>query len=46
MVIKCPWHGSCFSIESGKVVNGPAVHPQPMLEARVREGQIEVRGSR
>jgi len=42
-VIQCPWHGSRFSIRDGHVVDGPAVHPQPCLEARVRNGQIEVR---
>jgi nitrite reductase/ring-hydroxylating ferredoxin subunit/uncharacterized membrane protein len=44
-VIQCPWHGSRFSIRDGRVVDGPAVHPQPCLEARVRNGQIEVRKS-
>jgi nitrite reductase/ring-hydroxylating ferredoxin subunit/uncharacterized membrane protein len=44
--IQCPWHGSQFSLEDGSVVNGPAVHPQPCLEARIRDGQIEVRSSR
>jgi nitrite reductase/ring-hydroxylating ferredoxin subunit/uncharacterized membrane protein len=44
-VIQCPWHGSRFSIRDGSVVDGPAVHPQPCLEARVRNGQIEVRKS-
>jgi nitrite reductase/ring-hydroxylating ferredoxin subunit len=43
--VKCPWHGSCYSLEDGRVVNGPSVHPQPVLEVRVREGQIEVRKS-
>jgi hypothetical protein len=28
------------------VLNGPAVHPQPCLEARIRNGQIEVRARR
>jgi nitrite reductase/ring-hydroxylating ferredoxin subunit len=42
--VKCPWHGSCFSLENGRVVNGPSVHAQPVLEVRVRDGQIEVRG--
>ena len=42
-VIQCPWHGSRFSIRDGHVVDGPAVHPQPCLEARVRDGQVEVR---
>jgi nitrite reductase/ring-hydroxylating ferredoxin subunit/uncharacterized membrane protein len=44
-VIQCPWHGSRFSIRDGHVVDGPAVHPQPCLEARVRSGQVEVRRS-
>jgi len=43
--IQCPWHGSRFSIRDGHVVDGPAVHPQPCLEARVRNGQVEVRKS-
>jgi nitrite reductase/ring-hydroxylating ferredoxin subunit/uncharacterized membrane protein len=42
-VIQCPWHGSRFSIRDGHVVDGPAVHPQPCLEARIRSGQVEVR---
>lgn len=41
--VQCPWHGSRFSLHNGRVLDGPAVHPQPCLEARVRDGQIEVR---
>jgi nitrite reductase/ring-hydroxylating ferredoxin subunit/uncharacterized membrane protein len=41
--IVCPYHDSRFALEDGRVINGPAVHPQPCLETRVREGQIEVR---
>lgn len=41
--IQCPWHGSRFALEDGRVLDGPAVHPQPCLEARVRDGKIEVR---
>jgi nitrite reductase/ring-hydroxylating ferredoxin subunit/uncharacterized membrane protein len=44
-IIQCPWHGSRFSIRDGHVVDGPAVHPAPCLEARVANGQIEVRRS-
>ncbi len=44
-VIECPWHGSRFSIQDGRVVGGPAVHPQPCLETRIRDGKIEVRRS-
>jgi len=43
--IQCPWHGSRFSIRDGHVVDGPAVHPQPCLEVRIRGGQVEVRKS-
>ncbi len=41
--VQCPWHGSQFSLRDGSVINGPATHPQPCLEARVRDGRIEVR---
>jgi nitrite reductase/ring-hydroxylating ferredoxin subunit/uncharacterized membrane protein len=41
--IVCPYHCSRFSLEDGRVLDGPAVHPQPCLEARPRGGQIEVR---
>jgi nitrite reductase/ring-hydroxylating ferredoxin subunit len=41
--IVCPYHFSRFSLEDGRVIDGPAVHPQPCLEARIRNGQIEVR---
>jgi nitrite reductase/ring-hydroxylating ferredoxin subunit len=41
--IVCPLHNSRFALEDGRVLDGPAVHPQPCLEARVRGGQIEVR---
>ncbi len=43
-VVRCPWHGSCFRLRDGAVVKGPASHPQPMLDARVRDGWVEVRG--
>ncbi len=41
--IVCPYHNSRFALEDGRVLDGPAVHPQPCLQARVRDGQIEVR---
>ena len=40
--IVCPYHSSRFALENGRVLDGPAVHPQPCLEARVRDGQIEI----
>jgi nitrite reductase/ring-hydroxylating ferredoxin subunit len=41
--IRCPWHGSCFDLDSGRVIHGPATLPQPRFDARVRNGQVEVR---
>ncbi len=43
--ITCPWHGSRFALADGRVLRGPATFPQPVYEARVRNGQIEVRPS-
>ena len=39
----CPWHGSRFALATGRVLDGPATFAEPCFEARVREGQIEVR---
>ena len=41
--IVCPYHDSRFALNDGRVINGPAVHPQPCLEARIKDGQIQVR---
>jgi len=41
--IVCPYHSSRFDLKDGCVLDGPAVHPQPCLEVRARDGHIEVR---
>jgi nitrite reductase/ring-hydroxylating ferredoxin subunit/uncharacterized membrane protein len=41
--VKCPLHGSTFALADGSVEQGPAAYPQPVLEARVNDGSIEVR---
>jgi nitrite reductase/ring-hydroxylating ferredoxin subunit len=41
--VVCPWHGSRFALEDGRVLGGPATMPQPCFETRVRNGWIEVR---
>jgi nitrite reductase/ring-hydroxylating ferredoxin subunit/uncharacterized membrane protein len=41
--VRCPWHGSRFSLEDGRVCEGPATFPQPRFQTRLRKGQIEVR---
>ena len=41
--VRCPWHGSVFSLKDGSVLDGPATAPQPKFDVRVNNGQIEVR---
>lgn len=41
--ITCPWHGSVFRLDDGRIVRGPASTPQPTYETRVANGRIEVR---
>lgn len=41
-VVQCPWHGSCFRMTDGSVVDGPAVYAQPTFSVRVRNGNIEL----
>lgn len=42
-VVKCPWHGSRFRMDSGSVVDGPATVAEPVYLVRVREGQVELK---
>lgn len=40
--IQCPWHGSRFALEDGRVLDGPATFTQPCFAVRVRQGKIEL----
>jgi nitrite reductase/ring-hydroxylating ferredoxin subunit/uncharacterized membrane protein len=42
-VVKCPWHGSRFRMNNGRVVDGPATVPQPVYVVRVENGQVAVK---
>jgi nitrite reductase/ring-hydroxylating ferredoxin subunit/uncharacterized membrane protein len=42
-VVSCPWHGSRFSIRTGRALTGPASIAQPRYDVRVRNGQIELK---
>jgi nitrite reductase/ring-hydroxylating ferredoxin subunit len=44
--IVCPWHASRFDLATGEAIDGPTAFPQPCLQARRRNGQIEVRLAR
>lgn len=41
--VVCPWHGSEFALDDGHVINGPATQNQPCLDARERDGAIEIK---
>jgi nitrite reductase/ring-hydroxylating ferredoxin subunit/uncharacterized membrane protein len=41
--IECPWHGSRLSLEDGSVVCGPTTYPARCFDARIRNGQVEVK---
>lgn len=43
--VTCPWHGSVFRFDDGKIVRGPASTPQPTYETRIADGRIEVRAT-
>lgn len=43
--VTCPLHGSVFDLRDGRILRGPAHHPQPVLPTRLRNGWIEIRGS-
>ncbi|MBW3652534.1 MAG: Rieske (2Fe-2S) protein [Actinobacteria bacterium] len=44
--IVCPLHGTRFRLEDGSVLRGPSTYAQPVYEARVNDGRIEVRAAR
>ena len=44
--IRCPWHGSRFALDDGRILEGPATFGQPCLDVRIQNGQIELRPRR
>ena len=43
VTVTCPAHGSMFSLNDGRVMRGPAMHPVAAYEVRIRDEQVEVR---
>jgi nitrite reductase/ring-hydroxylating ferredoxin subunit/uncharacterized membrane protein len=41
--VVCPWHGSEFGLDDGRVINGPATQTQPVLDVREQGAQIAVK---
>jgi nitrite reductase/ring-hydroxylating ferredoxin subunit len=33
---RCPWHGSRYALEDGRVLDGPSAFPSPCFETRLR----------
>ena len=44
--ITCPLHGTRFRLDDGSVERGPSAYPQPVYEARMHVGRVEVRAAR
>jgi nitrite reductase/ring-hydroxylating ferredoxin subunit/uncharacterized membrane protein len=42
-VVECPWHGSRFRLVDGGACQGPATIATHVFEARIRDGNVEVR---
>ena len=45
-LVECPWHASRFRFSDGAACQGPAAAPVNVFEARIRDGQVEVRRRR
>ena len=41
--VTCPWHGSRFRVDTGRVVGGPAWHGEPRFVVRDTDGKIELK---
>jgi nitrite reductase/ring-hydroxylating ferredoxin subunit/uncharacterized membrane protein len=41
--LKCPWHASMFRLDDGHVMRGPAAITQPVWQARIEDGRLQVR---
>lgn len=41
--VTCPWHGSVFDLQDGRVIHGPATSPLVAFETRVEDGEVQVR---
>ena len=41
--VECPWHQSVYSLDDGEVVHGPTTYPVANYDARIRDGEVELR---
>jgi nitrite reductase/ring-hydroxylating ferredoxin subunit/uncharacterized membrane protein len=43
LTVECPWHQSCFRLDDGRPLNGPATAPLRTFAVRERDGRIAIR---
>jgi nitrite reductase/ring-hydroxylating ferredoxin subunit/uncharacterized membrane protein len=43
LCLRCPWHGSVFRLDDGRVVHGPSTVDQPAFEVRVTGDRVQAR---
>ena len=43
--ITCPFHGSVFSLDDGRVLRGPATRPVATYEVRLEDGHVFLRAA-
>lgn len=41
--VQCPWHDSVYNLNDGRVIHGPSTYAVPNYDARIQNGQVEVR---
>ena len=41
--IECPWHASRFSLEDGRVVQGPACAAMPVYDCKIVNDQVQIK---
>lgn len=44
--IRCPWHGACFSIETGDIEDYPGQDSIPCYQVKIDKGQVTVRAKK
>ncbi len=45
-VIRCPWHGACFSVTTGDLEDFPGLDDVHAFETKVEEGKVVIRATR
>ena len=44
--IRCPWHGACFSIETGDIEDFPGQDSIPCYQVKIEQGKVKVRAKK